>query len=70
LLQQYARPQTWVLKDAYSSCRSSAAEDLEYLDVLEKAVAETDPVARMAFVAAFAVSGYACTKLRASRKPL
>lgn len=56
------------------SCRPtvtfSAAEGLEYLEALEKAVAETDPVARIAFVAAFAVSGYACTKLRASRKPL
>ncbi|KAF8321283.1 hypothetical protein DL93DRAFT_2107033 [Clavulina sp. PMI_390] len=46
-----------------------AAEDLEYLDVIEKAVEEKDPVVRLAFVAAFAVSGYACTKLRASRKP-
>ena len=46
------------------------AEDLEYHSLLSTAVAESDPVKRLAYVAAFVVSGYACTKLRASRKPL
>jgi hypothetical protein len=43
---------------------------VEYTDLLNQAVACTDPVERMCLVAAFAVSGYACTLYRASRKPL
>ncbi|EJD55143.1 hypothetical protein AURDEDRAFT_78089 [Auricularia subglabra TFB-10046 SS5] len=45
------------------------AEDVEYTDLLVKAVNAIDPVERMAFVAAFAVSGYASTQFRSSRKP-
>jgi len=45
------------------------AEDLEYTDLLTQAVASADPIERICLVAAFAVSGYACTMLRASRKP-
>ena len=46
------------------------AEDVEYTDLLSEAVAAIDPVERLAFVAAFAVSGYASTQFRSSRKPL
>ncbi|CAE6477709.1 unnamed protein product [Rhizoctonia solani] len=45
------------------------AEDVEYANLLDEAVAASDPVDRIALVAAFAVSGYACTLHRASRKP-
>ncbi|KAF8335486.1 Oxysterol-binding protein [Cantharellus anzutake] len=45
------------------------AEDLEYHSLLSEAAAESDPIKRLTYVAAFVVSGYACTKLRASRKP-
>ncbi|KAG8762948.1 hypothetical protein FRC11_006895 [Ceratobasidium sp. 423] len=45
------------------------AEDVEYTNLLDEAVAASDPVDRIALVAAFAVSGYACTLHRASRKP-
>ncbi|CAE6473876.1 unnamed protein product [Rhizoctonia solani] len=45
------------------------AEDAEYTNLLDEAVAASDPVDRIALVAAFAVSGYACTLHRASRKP-
>ncbi|KAG8966471.1 hypothetical protein FRC03_011920 [Tulasnella sp. 419] len=46
------------------------AEDVEYVDLLNQAAATSDPVERICLVAAFAVSGYACTLYRASRKPL
>ncbi|KAF8708426.1 Pleckstrin homology domain, partial [Rhizoctonia solani] len=47
----------------------SLAEDVEYTNLLDEAVAASDPVDRIALVTAFAVSGYACTLHRASRKP-
>ncbi|QRV91561.1 oxysterol binding protein [Ceratobasidium sp. AG-Ba] len=45
------------------------AEDVEYVNLLAEAASTSDPVDRIALVAAFAVSGYACTLHRASRKP-
>lgn len=45
------------------------AEDLEYAELIERTVDTEDPIHRLCLVAAFAVSGYACTRLRASRKP-
>ncbi|KAG8754479.1 hypothetical protein FRC14_005023 [Serendipita sp. 396] len=45
------------------------AEDLEYIDLIEQAVATEDSVQRLCLVTAFAISGYACTRLRAARKP-
>jgi len=45
------------------------AEELEYADLLVKAVAASDPVEQMCCIAAFAVSGYASSHYRASRKP-
>ncbi|CAE6504196.1 unnamed protein product [Rhizoctonia solani] len=45
------------------------AEDVEYTNLLDEAVAASDPVDRIALVGAFAVAGYACTLHRASRKP-
>ncbi|KIP12631.1 hypothetical protein PHLGIDRAFT_98104 [Phlebiopsis gigantea 11061_1 CR5-6] len=44
------------------------AEELEYYDLLGKAVKSGDPVERLCFVAAFAVSAYANTKHRTGRK--
>ncbi|KAF7982052.1 hypothetical protein HWV62_30330 [Athelia sp. TMB] len=46
----------------------NAAEQLEYYDLLSKAAETQDPVERMAYVAAFAVSGYASTRHRSGRK--
>ncbi|KAG8864202.1 hypothetical protein FRB96_006023 [Tulasnella sp. 330] len=45
------------------------AEDVEYTGLLDQAVTTTDPVQRLCLIASFAVSGYACTLYRASRKP-
>ncbi|KAF7319964.1 PH domain-containing protein [Mycena kentingensis (nom. inval.)] len=45
-----------------------AAEEVEYYDLLNLAAAATDPVERMCYVAAFAVSGYAHTRHRSGRK--
>ncbi|KAJ4476763.1 oxysterol binding protein [Lentinula aciculospora] len=45
-----------------------AAEELEHFDLLDRAATTSDPVERMQFVAAFAVSGYAHTKHRTGRK--
>lgn len=47
-----------------------SAEELEYHDLLDRAAATTDWMERMCYVAAFAVSGYACTKHRPGRKGL
>jgi oxysterol-binding protein-related protein 3/6/7 len=47
-----------------------AAEELEYFDLLDQASLATDETERMCFIAAFAVSGYACTKNRSGRKSL
>jgi len=43
-------------------------EDMEYTNLLESVVMSSDPVERICYVAAFAVSGYAGTKLRSGRK--
>lgn len=53
------------------SLLQASAEEFEYApDLLERAAkSEKDWVKRIGLVAAFAVSGYASTKLRASRKP-
>jgi hypothetical protein len=46
------------------------AEDMEYVYLLEQAVATKDPIERIALIATFAISGYACTRYRPGRKPL
>ncbi|THH08730.1 hypothetical protein EW145_g2510 [Phellinidium pouzarii] len=45
-----------------------SAEEMEYHDLLDKAAATSDWVERTCYIAAFAVSGYACTKFRSGRK--
>ncbi|KAJ7071280.1 oxysterol binding protein [Mycena amicta] len=45
-----------------------AAEEVEYHDLLNLAAAATDPVDRICYVAAFAVSSYAHTRHRSGRK--
>lgn len=47
-----------------------AAEELEYFDLLDQASQNADPVDRMCYVAAFAVSSYAHTRFRSGRKGL
>ncbi|TDL28549.1 hypothetical protein BD410DRAFT_811646 [Rickenella mellea] len=44
------------------------AEEFEYQDLLNQAAATDDWIQKFAYVAAFAVSGYACTKYRSGRK--
>jgi len=44
-------------------------EELEYSDLLDKAASFADPLERMVYVAAFAVSGYAASAHRAATKP-
>ncbi|KAF8273796.1 Oxysterol-binding protein-domain-containing protein [Lactarius quietus] len=44
------------------------AEEVEYYDILREASQTQDAVERMCYVAAFAVSGYAHTRYRSSRK--
>lgn len=52
------------------SLLQAAAEEYEYApELLEKAAKTQDWVERICLVGAFSVSGYASTKLRASRKP-
>ncbi len=52
------------------SLLQSAAEEYEYAPkLLERAGKTEDWIERLCLVGAFAVSGYACTKSRASRKP-
>jgi hypothetical protein len=46
------------------------AEEVEYYHLLHEASQTQDPVERMCYVAAFAVSGYAHTRHRSSRKGL
>ena len=46
------------------------AEEVEYYDLLREASEARDPIERMCYVAAFAVSGYAHTRYRSSRKGL
>lgn len=48
----------------------NAAEQLEYFNLLRQATETTDPVERMCYIAAFAVSGYAHTRHRSGRKSL
>ncbi|EGN95002.1 hypothetical protein SERLA73DRAFT_113704 [Serpula lacrymans var. lacrymans S7.3] len=45
-----------------------SAEEVEYCDLLRQAVEATNPVDRMCYVAAYAISGYAHTQHRSSRK--
>ena len=45
-------------------------EEVEYYHLLNEASQTQDPVERMCYVAAFAVSGYAHTRHRSSRKGL
>lgn len=52
------------------SLLQAAAEEYEYApDLLERAAQSTDSTERISLVGAFAVSGYACTAHRSSRKP-
>lgn len=51
------------------SLLQATCEEYEYAELLEKAAKTQDWVERICLVGAFAVSGYASTKLRASRKP-
>lgn len=44
-------------------------EELEYSDLLDKANSFSDPLERMIYVAAFAVSAYASSNSRATTKP-
>ena len=44
-------------------------EELEYSDLVDKAVSATSALDRMVWVAAFAISAYASTNARASHKP-
>lgn len=70
LLQRYGgqrlRRCLWTLTDY----KFRLCEDMEYTTLLEQAVATADPAERMCYVAAFAVSGFAGTKLRSGRKSL
>ncbi|KIL70627.1 hypothetical protein M378DRAFT_65993 [Amanita muscaria Koide BX008] len=45
-----------------------AAEEVEYYDLLDKAAISNDPIARICYVAAFAVSNYSHTRHRSGRK--
>ncbi|KAF8912866.1 oxysterol binding protein [Gymnopilus junonius] len=45
-----------------------AAEEVEYYRLLDEAAQTKDPVARISYVAAFAISGYAHTRHRSGRK--
>lgn len=45
------------------------AEEFEYAGLLHKAAGLSEPLERLAFISAFAVSGYASTLMRAGRKP-
>jgi hypothetical protein len=47
-----------------------SAEEVEYYQLLDEAVRTTDPVGRLAYVAAFAISTYAHTRHRTGRKGL
>lgn len=47
-----------------------AAEEVEYFELLTKACEAKDSLDRLALIAAFAVSGYAHTQHRSSRKGL
>ncbi|KAH7730310.1 Oxysterol-binding protein [Aphelenchoides avenae] len=49
------------------SALQRATEDLEYANLLDRAAAEDDPLRRMAYVAAFAVSAYSTTAHRTTK---
>ncbi|PPQ95634.1 hypothetical protein CVT26_008663 [Gymnopilus dilepis] len=44
------------------------AEEVEYYQLLDEAAKSSDPIARISYVAAFAISGYAHTRHRSGRK--
>jgi hypothetical protein len=46
------------------------AEEFEYYSLLDQARQTTDEVERLCYIAAFVVSGYACSKNRSGRKSL
>lgn len=46
------------------------AEEVEYYHLLDEAAATDDPISRMSYIAAFAISGYAHTRHRSGRKGL
>ncbi|KAJ3510724.1 hypothetical protein NLJ89_g4514 [Agrocybe chaxingu] len=45
-----------------------AAEEVEYYNLLDEAALATEPISRMSYVAAFAISSYAHTRHRTGRK--
>ncbi|KAF8973772.1 oxysterol binding protein [Flammula alnicola] len=45
-----------------------AAEEVEYFSLLDEAARVSDPIARISYIAAFAMSGYAHTRHRTGRK--
>ena len=47
-----------------------AAEEVEYYQLLDEAARTINPIGRMAYVAAFAISSYAHTRHRTGRKGL
>ncbi|EGF98128.1 uncharacterized protein MELLADRAFT_96141 [Melampsora larici-populina 98AG31] len=52
------------------SALQKLCEEVEYSDMLvTRAVASSDPIERLVFVSAFAVSAFCATKTRATRKP-
>jgi oxysterol-binding protein-related protein 3/6/7 len=71
LLQRYVLFEDMISDGlSFKSYHLRLAEDMEYSNLLDQAVATTDPVSRMCFIAAFAVSGFACTRMRSGRKSL
>lgn len=46
------------------------AEEVEYYNLLDEAAKAQDPVLRLSYIAAFAISGYAHTLHRSGRKGL
>lgn len=46
------------------------AEELEYHTLLDQAAGANEPIERMCFIAAFAISSYAHTRHRSGRKGL
>jgi len=47
-----------------------AAEEVEYYSLIDEAARAKDAISRIAYVAAFAISGYAHTRHRTGRKGL
>lgn len=45
------------------------AEELEYTELLDRAVAASDPIERLTLVGVFAISTYGGNKYRVTRKP-